>query len=125
MKFSVILSILLSTFYVTCGTGQTKKEEVAKPIPPTQELRAFADTFWNGKCATCHGTNGIPDPNVNPTPRKFGTFGMRMGFLFGGNKMRAGIFKTIRDGKNQAMPSFSKELSEDQIWALVDKIERL
>ncbi|TGK02914.1 cytochrome c [Leptospira langatensis] len=125
MKSFLSLFILLLSFVcLTCGSGQTK-EEVPKPIAPSQELKTFADSYWNQKCSACHGTNGIPDPNLNPGPRKFGTFGMKMGFFFGGNKMRAGIFRTIRDGKNQAMPSFSKELKEEQIWALVEKIERL
>lgn len=125
MRLFATIAVSLSFFYLTCRTAQTKNEDILKPVRPNEKLKVFAEHFWNEKCASCHGTNGIPNSDLTPAPRKFGTFGMSMGFFFGGDKMRAGIFRTIRDGKNNTMPSFAKELSYEEIWALVDKIERL
>ncbi|WP_332476466.1 c-type cytochrome [Leptospira ainlahdjerensis] len=83
-----------------------------------------ANLLWDQKCAVCHGVDGTPKDSVFPRPKKLRGFGIKMGFLFGGDKMREGIFKTIRDGKNQTMPSFKEELSEEEIRALVKRIER-
>lgn len=83
-----------------------------------------ADLLWEQKCAVCHGVDGTPKDSVLPRPKKLRGFGIKMGFFFGGDKMREGIFRTIRDGKNQAMPSFKEELTEEEIRALVKRIER-
>lgn len=83
-----------------------------------------ANLLWDQKCAVCHGVDGTPKDSVLTKPRKLRGFGIKMGFFFGGDKMREGIFKTIRDGKNQTMPSFKEELSEEEIRALVRRIER-
>ena len=52
-----------------------------------------------------------------------------MGFFFGGDKMRAGLFKRIqeggepKDGKPSDMPAWSSSLSREQTWALVRHLE--
>lgn len=106
---------------VTCQSSQTRTEEFTNGKVADPE----ADLLWEQKCAACHGLDGTPNESVTPKPRKLSGFGLKMGFFFGGNKMREGIFRTIRDGKNQTMPSFKDELSEDQIRALIKRIERL
>ncbi|AOP35840.1 cytochrome C oxidase Cbb3 [Leptospira tipperaryensis] len=83
-----------------------------------------ANLLWEQKCAVCHGVDGTPKDSILPKPKKLRGFGIKMGFFFGGDKMREGIFKTIRDGKNLTMPSFKNELSEEEIRALVKRIER-
>lgn len=105
---------------VTCQSSQARTEEFSNNKVTDQE----ADLLWEQRCAACHGLDGTPNESVLPKPRKLSGFGLKMGFFFGGNKMREGIVKTIRDGKNQTMPSFKNELSEDQIRALVKRIER-
>ncbi|EPG73412.1 cytochrome C oxidase, Cbb3-type, subunit III [Leptospira fainei serovar Hurstbridge str. BUT 6] len=122
---SIIAATVLSILFFSCLSSQPKPELSKKPKMFSEELLSFANVYWTQKCSACHGTSGIPPEGLLPIPRKFGTFGMKMGFFFGGDKMRAGIFRTIRDGKNRSMPSFGKELSEEQLWALVNKIERL
>ena len=57
--------------------------------------------------------------------RKFGTVGMKMGFFFGGDKMRAGIAKTIAEGKGSEMRPFKDHLTKQEIEALVRYIESL
>ncbi|WP_244247598.1 c-type cytochrome [Leptospira yasudae] len=119
IPFFLVMIVLFSI--VTCQSSQTRTEEFSNSKVADQE----ADLLWEQKCAACHGLDGTPNESVTPKPRKLSGFGLKMGFFFGGNKMREGIFKTIRDGKNQTMPSFKDELSEDQIRALVKRIERL
>lgn len=57
--------------------------------------------------------------------RRFGTLGMRLGFLFGGDKMRAGIARTIAEGKGTEMKPFKDHLTPQEIAALVRYIEEL
>ncbi|GBF50338.1 cytochrome C [Leptospira ryugenii] len=90
----------------------------------TELVRKKADLIWEKQCSACHGVDGKSDASLNPKPRNFGTFGMKMGFFFGGDKMREGIYRTISTGKNKAMPAFQGSLKEEEIWSLVDRIER-
>ncbi|MCG6166507.1 c-type cytochrome [Leptospira sanjuanensis] len=114
------LTMIATVPIVTCQSSQARTEEFSNNKVTDQE----ADLLWEQRCAACHGLDGTPNESVLPKPRKLSGFGLKMGFFFGGNKMREGIVKTIRDGKNQTMPSFKNELSEDQIRALVKRIER-
>ncbi|WP_232371521.1 c-type cytochrome [Leptospira ainazelensis] len=114
-------SVLLIFFFCAfCQTSPNSKDRSSDFS--IDENRA--DLLWEQKCAACHGVDGTPKDSVLPKPKKLRGFGIKMGFFFGGDKMREGIFKTIRDGKNQTMPSFKDELSEEEIRALVKRIER-
>lgn len=88
------------------------------------QLAREAASLWLKQCAACHGVNGDLEGAVplDPPARKWGTFGTAMGFLFGGDAMRAGIYRTIRDGKGQ-MPGWGDRLSKEQMWGLVTHIE--
>jgi hypothetical protein len=57
--------------------------------------------------------------------RRFGTLGMKMGFLFGGDKMRAAMARTIAEGKGTEMKPFKDHLTKAEIEALVRHIENL
>ena len=71
------------------GGTRAHKPDLAQRAYLHREGRAL----WNVHCAVCHGTNGNANPqNFNPAPRKLGGMGLKMGFFFGGDKMRAGIF---------------------------------
>lgn len=95
-----------------------------------EQLRAEARAIWLQSCASCHGKRGKNEdvvfaPGVKP-PRKWGTVGTAMGFTFGGDKMRAGIYRTIRDGRpDTPMVAWKPSLSREQIWALVFFLEEL
>jgi len=98
-------------------------------VPPDGTLdehtAAEAALLWQQECARCHGSTGAPPP-VEPgrtPPRAWGGMGVRMGFLFGGDKMRAGIYRAIAQGKGD-MAAWGDTLSREQIWALVRHIER-
>ncbi|TGK15947.1 c-type cytochrome [Leptospira kmetyi] len=119
-KHAIIFVFILTIFIVlTCQTSQTKS-----PFSDLKVTEVEADRLWEQKCTACHGVDGTPNESLPTKPRKLRGFGLKMGFLFGGDKMREGIYKTIRDGKNQTMPSFKEELSEAEIRALVKRIER-
>jgi mono/diheme cytochrome c family protein len=83
-----------------------------------------AAALWQALCAGCHGADGAPPPvpEGQPEPRAWGA-GSRMGFFFGGDKMRQGLFKAIDEGKTPGMPAWGQTLSREQIWALVAHLE--
>lgn len=91
----------------------------------TPEDKRAAD-IWRGACSFCHGDDGKPPEMwaARGVP-KFGTLGMKMGFFFGGDKMRAGIKRTIENGKGTEMKPFKGHLSDAEIEALVRHIEGL
>ena len=111
------------------GWDRAHKPDLAQRAYLHQEGRAL----WDVHCAVCHGTNGNDNPqNFNPAPRKLGGMGLKMGFFFGGDKMRAGIFHKIKTGNSlktkpqpQQMPAFRDLLHNEQIWALVLHLESL
>lgn len=95
--------------------------------PPYDQLdtamAAEAARVWATACAACHGVDGHPPSTVQPKPRTWGTMGVAMGFFFGGDKMRSGIYRVISNGKGPHMPAWKDRLSREQIWALVRHIE--
>jgi mono/diheme cytochrome c family protein len=112
-----------------------RARDLALPEDEPPEADAHTDVeaaaLWRDLCASCHGANG--DPTEAPAkhevePRDWTGMGPSMGFFFGGDKMRAGIYRRIRDGgdsdgKPSKMPSWKDQLSREQIWALVRHIE--
>lgn len=84
--------------------------------------------LWQSLCASCHGPNGglkgVDLSVFEKAPRKWDGIGPSFGFFFGGDKMRAGIYRSLRDGKGQ-MPPFGPMLSRAQRWALVRHLEAL
>ena len=96
----------------------------APPAGTLDEATALQGAIlWNQECARCHGADGIPPPVAEGQvqPRKWGGMAA-MGFLMGGDKMRAGIYRTISEGKG-TMAGWGDVLSREQIWALVAHIE--
>jgi mono/diheme cytochrome c family protein len=96
------------------------------PTPGTLDAQtaAEANVLWAQNCAACHGIDGVP-PTVQEgqaQPRKWTGMGPTMGFFFGADKMRAGIYTTIHDGRG-SMAGWGEHLSREQIWALVNHIE--
>ncbi len=86
-----------------------------------------AAALWRDLCAACHGPDGQPPPalGLEPPPKTWGGFGVRMGFTFGGDAMRRGIYRSIALGKGEGMPAWAGRLSREQMWALVRHIESL
>lgn len=113
---------------------EAKKRDAALPdgsdgtAPPDGTLdentQVEAAVLWKQECARCHGENGVPPPAAEGQvqPRSWQGMGPNMGFLFGGDAMRAGIYETISQGKG-TMAGWGDALSREQIWALVAHIE--
>lgn len=87
------------------------------------EMAGEASALWAQLCAQCHGRDGAPVVHTPKTPRDWTGMGVRMGFFFGGDKMRAAIYRRIRDGVPPGMPAWKNTLSREQIWALVRHVE--
>lgn len=95
-----------------------------KAAPKPNEFSA--QEVWIRACSACHGIDGTPPKQwEGKGMRKFGTFGMSMGFFFGGDKMRAGIAKTIKNGKGTQMPAFGQQYTDSEIRKIVKYIEDL
>ncbi len=112
---------------ISVDEARARDAAISEQTPPEvwdDQLRREAASLWLMNCATCHGVKGDLEGSLSldPAPRKWGTFGTAMGFLFGGDKMRAGIYRTIRDGRGQ-MPAWGQRYAREQIWGLVNHIE--
>lgn len=101
------------------------------PPPLDRTMAVEGAALWRELCAKCHGVDGrgVPDATFVPPPKKWGGMGVRMGFFFGGDKMRAGVYRRIRHGGigteeiPSVMPAWREHLSREQTWALVRHIE--
>lgn len=124
-----------STLGIDVPAARARDAALSEDEPPPVEvydraLTVEAAVLWRGLCASCHGLNGDLEgvPNMSPEPKRWDTVGVSMGFFFGGDGMRAGIYRRIQrggsaDGTPSAMPSWKGILSREQIWGLVRHIE--
>lgn len=96
------------------------------PPPLDQVTVDEGAALFRALCAGCHGATGRLEgvPAIEPAPRRWGGMGATMGFFFGGDAMRAGLYKKIRDG-GEKMPAWGELLSREQTWALVAHLESL
>lgn len=116
---------------ISVDEARRRDAALSEVEPPESDptLATEAAALWTNLCARCHGVDGrgVDELDLRPEPKKWGGFGVRMGFFFGGDKMRAGIYRQIRDGPDRegpsAMPAWGEALSREQIWALVGHIE--
>ena len=122
---------------ITVAQARARDAALGEDVPPAdaaddEHTRTEAAAIWNTACARCHGMTGRLDGPVSkfdPPPRSWGGLGPKMGFLFGGDRMRAGIYKTIseggpvRNGQPSPMPAWGAYLSREQMWSLVRHIE--
>ncbi|MBK6688751.1 MAG: cytochrome c [Deltaproteobacteria bacterium] len=113
---------------VSLEEAQTRDRALSESEPPQLDAttQREAAALWRSLCAGCHGATGRLEgvPVVEPAPKKWGGFGVSMGFFFGGDKMRAGLYRKIREG-GEKMPAWGELLSREQTWALVAHLEGL
>lgn len=118
--------------------AKARDQMISTETPPASmedpRLMEEAAIIWQSACAQCHGANGDPSTALTqhqPPPRDWPGFGPSMGFTFGGDSMRRGIYKKIAegvirpDGSTSPMPAWQGTLSREQIWALVGYLEML
>ena len=102
-------------------SGSRNVEEMANPVPPTEENFAEGGRLYEAQCAFCHGADGTgtdrtgvqfypPVPSLAPPQNQLTDAQMH--------------FVIQRGIRYTAMPSFANALSEDQIWKVVLWIRR-
>jgi mono/diheme cytochrome c family protein len=96
--------------------------KVKNPVAPTPDNLAAAHAIYMDKCANCHGEKGAGDgPEADmytPSPSKFNDAHMM-------SEMTDGeIFWKMTEGR-KPMPSFKKQLSDEQRWQLVNYLRTL
>ena len=96
--------------------------KVKNPVAPTPDNLAAAHAIYMDKCANCHGEKGAGDgPEADmytPAPASF-TDAHMMGEMTDGE-----IFWKMTEGR-KPMPSFKKQLSDEQRWQLVNYLRTL
>lgn len=124
---------------ISAEEAKARDAAISDRTPPGEDgvdrfAREQAAAIWVEYCSKCHGLEGEPPAEMAEkprTPREWGTFGTSMGFFFGGDKMRAGIFRLIseggeeKDGVSSGMPAWGESLSREQTWAVVYHLESL
>lgn len=118
---------------ISVDAARRRDQTISTFVPPALDATMAVEgaALWRELCAKCHGDDGrgAPDADFTPPPKKWGGMGVRMGFFFGGDKMRAGVYRRIRHGgigtaeQPSAMPAWRDHLSREQTWALVRHIE--
>jgi mono/diheme cytochrome c family protein len=96
--------------------------KVKNPIAPTPDNLSAARAIYMDKCANCHGEKGAGDgPEADmytPAPSKFNDAHMM-------SEMTDGeIFWKMTEGR-KPMPSFKKQLTDEQRWQLVNFVRTL
>lgn len=96
--------------------------KVKNPVAPTPDNLAAAHAIYLDKCANCHGEKGAGDgPEADmytPSPASF-TDAHMMGEMTDGE-----IFWKMTEGR-KPMPSFKKQLTDEQRWQLVNFLRTL
>lgn len=92
-------------------------QRMKNPVTPNTESLASARAIYMDKCANCHGDKGAGDgPEADmytPAPAAFNNAKMMNGMTDGE------IFYKITEGR-KPMPSFKKDLTDEQRWQLVN-----
>lgn len=112
--------VLLAGFVAAHDKDWPVPPEASKmknPVAPTPENLAAARAMWADKCANCHGEKGAGDgPEAgmyDPPPAALNDAHMM-------SEMTDGeIFYKITEGR-KPMPSFKKQLTDEQRWQLVN-----
>ncbi len=96
--------------------------KMKNPVAPNAENLAAARAIFMDKCAKCHGDKGAGDgPEAemyDPAPAQF-TDAHMMSEMTDGE-----IFWKMTEGR-KPMPSFKKELTDEQRWQLVNFLRTL
>ena len=90
------------------------------PIPYTKESIAKGRSVFARNCVACHGADGkamvdvVADATDLTAPKTW-----KNGYT------EEQIFRSIRDGQGASMPAFKTQISQDDIWHLVNFIRSL
>lgn len=95
-------------------------KKLKSPIPYTKKSIGEGRVIFARNCTSCHGPNGKAEVDVvadatDLTSPKFYKSGTSEGE----------IFRSIRDGAGETMPPFKGQLSDNEMWNLVNFIRSL
>lgn len=116
---------LLAGFVIALGAPffvAGAQEELANPFPPTSESVEAGQEVYTDNCQSCHGASGQGDgpagAGLQPPPADLVYHVPLHG--------DADLFTTITEGKEDtAMPAFGDQLSEEEIWHLINYLRTL
>lgn len=108
---------LVAPFFVA-GADETP----TNPFPPSAESIAVGQELYVEQCQTCHGASGLGDGSggagLEPPPADL-VYHVPL-------HPDDELFTTIVEGKaSTAMPAFGEQLSEEQIWHLINYLRTL
>lgn len=87
------------------------------PVPSTSQSRATGKEIYQQKCLECHGTDGYGD---GPRAREFKADMDLSSHVLA--HPSGELFAWINSGLGDDMPSFEDQLTEEQVWHLVNYI---
>src|SRR5579862_6016049 len=97
-------------------------KKLKNPVAPTPDGIATASAIYKDKCANCHGDKGVGDgPEAtmyDPQPANLADAHMMAGMTDGE------IYWKITEGR-KPMPSFKKDLTDEQRWQVVNFLRTL
>lgn len=96
------------------GMPDSVVKMLANPLPLTPEVLKKGKTMYDTYCSPCHGNYGKGDSRLNgqfPNPPTLHSGKSR-------NWADGNIFHVITNGQN-VMPSYSKQISKDDRWAII------
>lgn len=95
------------------STASAGEEALRNPYAGDTAAIAFGAKIFDEKCAECHGDGtGLSGPDLTDDK-----------WFYGGSDTE--VFTSIRNGRPGGMPSWSGELSSDQIWKILTFIRSL
>jgi mono/diheme cytochrome c family protein len=128
-RLALFVMAIAALFFAGWATAHDKDwpvpadaAKVKNPVAPTSDNLAAAKAIYMDKCANCHGEKGGGDgPEADmytPSPSKFNDAHMM-------SEMTDGeIFWKMTEGR-KPMPSFKKQLTDEQRWQLVNYVRTL
>ena len=99
-------------------------EEKKNPIPVDEKLLAAGRAVFKDKCARCHGPGGLGDgPDADPDARE--NMDLTDPARADPNPDGVVFYKVWNGRRRPRMPTFSEELAEEQVWAVVAYVQSL
>jgi len=126
---TLLMMAIVALFFAGWATAHDKDwpvppeaARVKNPVVPTSDNLAAAHAIYMDKCASCHGEKGAGDgPEADmytPAPASF-TDAHMMSEMTDGE-----IFWKMTEGR-KPMPSFKRQLTDEQRWQLVNFLRTL
>ena len=124
MKLKLLFFTSIFALTALAQSGRMSADEAKKlknPVAHTKKSVTRGKTLFARDCASCHGPDGkaqvdvVADATDLTSPK-----------LYKSGWSEGEIYRSIRDGAGETMPSFKAQISDDQdLWHLVNFIRSL